>query len=125
VETGGGGGSRLSEMPPPLSTRVCGELSGQGESFDEEERGGGGGLERECGRAWLWPVGFAWEADYKADERYSAREAMLLGVGAWAPIFLSLLLGPLFSLNFFVVSFIYSFLFSSFCSCLVLLRIRG
>ena len=56
VETGGGGGSRLSEMPPPLSTRVCGEFSGQGESFEEEERGGGGGLERECGRAWLWDL---------------------------------------------------------------------
>lgn len=86
VETGGGGGSRLSEMPPLLSTRVCGEFSGEERERvlrrkreEEEER------ERERERGDL--LG---EADYYKAERYSAREAMLLGVGAWAPIYFSL-----------------------------------
>jgi hypothetical protein len=122
VETGGGGGSRLSEMPPPLSTRVCGEFSGQGERVlrrrkreeeeEEEEEDWresvgepGCGICLEGGDYWAWAHG--------------------------APIFLSLYLyttsRPLFSLISFFVSFIYSFLFSSFCSCLVLvlLGIRG
>jgi hypothetical protein len=108
-------------MPPPLSTRVCGEFSGQGERVLRRRK-------REEEEDWRESVGepgcgICLGADYKA-ERYSAREAMLLGVGAWGTYFslsISLLLvGPLFSLNSFsclVYLFIFIFFLFVHVSC--------
>lgn len=137
MESGGGGGSRLNEMPPLSSSRVCGEFSVLGERVLRRKRETEREIEREeeegGGREWAsLAVGFAWGADYKA-ERYSAREAYW----AWAYGHLFSLSTstsrPLFSFLFFVVPFIYfgiliQFLFPSFlfvpCE-VVLLRITG
>lgn len=110
MESGGGGGSRLNEMPPLSSSRVCGEFSVLGERVLRRKRETEREREREeeegGGREWAsLAVGFAWGADYKA-ERYSAREAYW----AWAyghlfSLSLLQLRGPYFL--FFLVPFIY------------------
>lgn len=128
MESGGGGGSRLNEMPPLSSSRVCGEFSVLGERVLRRKRETEREIEREeeegGGREWAsLAVGFAWGADYKA-ERYSAREAYW----AWA-------YGHLFSLSTSTSRPLFSFLscafylfrntdiifyyFPLFCSCLV------
>lgn len=64
MESGGGGGSRLNEMPPLSSSRVCGEFSVLGERVLRRKRETEREIERErkrrgegeSGRAWLWDL---------------------------------------------------------------------